>query len=32
MTLGGWIFLAVAWAIILAAFCYSMTRTLRGKS
>ena len=32
MTLGGWIFLVAAWAIIAAAFVYSMARTLRGKS
>jgi hypothetical protein len=32
MTLGGWIFLAAAWAIILTAFVYSMARTLRSKS
>ncbi len=32
MKLGGWVFLAVAWAVILAAFLYSMTRTLRAKS
>jgi hypothetical protein len=32
MTLGGWVFLVVGWGVILAAFVYSMARTLRPKS
>jgi hypothetical protein len=32
MTVGGWIFLIAAWGIILAAFVYSMARTLRQRN
>lgn len=30
MTIGGWIFMAVSWAVILGLFIFSMVRTLKG--
>jgi hypothetical protein len=32
MTVGGWVFLIAAWALIAAVFVYSMARTLRQKN
>ena len=30
MTIGGWIFMIVSWAVILWLFIFSMVRTLKG--